>query len=71
MYCIETTGRTGLFLARSLPFIYTTLCCKEIRVPRQITVLRSGNLSQTLDLEKFCRGKWILLSTELVDGWLC
>ena len=31
-YCIERTGRIELFLARTLPSTYPTLCCKEIWV---------------------------------------
>jgi len=41
-YCIETTGRIALVLARRLPLIYPRLYYKEIRVYPKIS-------SQTLD----------------------
>jgi len=52
------------FLAWRLPSIYSTLCCKEILVPREISVLPSG-------YRKFRYGKSIALSTKLVDGGAC
>ena len=42
-----------LLLAWRLPSTYPTLCCKEIRVTPKISVLPSGTLSQTLDVENF------------------
>ena len=52
-YCVETTGRIGLVLARRLPATYATLSHKEIWVFRKIRALPPGTLSQTLDLENF------------------
>jgi len=52
-YCIETTGRIGLVLARRLPSTYTTLCYKEIWVSPKIRVLPSRTLSQIPDVENF------------------
>ena len=50
---IETVERIGLVLAWELPSICHTLCCKEIQVRSKISVLPSGTLLQTLDLENF------------------
>jgi len=74
-YCIKTTGRIELVLARMLPSAYPTLCYKEMYLqklgyfPRQLFVLNSGH-------RKFRHGKSIALSTKLVvvvvvDGRAC
>ena len=74
-YCIETTGRIELVLARRLPSICPTLCYKEIWVSPKIRVLPSGTLSQNTGLRKFRHGKSIALPTKLiavvVDGQAC
>jgi len=60
-YCIETTGRIELVLARGLSSTYPTPCYKEIRVSRTVPNSRL----------KFRHGKSIVLSTKLVDGRAC
>jgi len=41
------------FLACGLPSTYPTLCCKDIWISSKISILASGTLSRTPDLEKF------------------
>jgi len=48
----EMDGRIQLVLACRLLSTYPTLCCKETHVSAKITVVPSGTLSHTLDLEK-------------------
>ena len=50
---LKRLNESGSFLAWELRSPYPTLCCKEIHVPSKITVLPSGILLQTLDLENF------------------
>jgi len=52
-YCIETTGRSELVFLAWLPSTYPTLCSKRIWVSPKISILHSGNLSKTADLEHF------------------
>ena len=50
---LKRLNESGSFLAWELRLPYPTPCCKEIHVPSKITVLPSGILLQTLDLENF------------------
>jgi len=49
----KQVNESGWFLAWELHSIYPTLCYQEIHVPSKISVLPSGILLQTLDLENF------------------
>jgi len=50
---LKRLNESSWFLACELLFTRPTLCCKEIQVPSEIMVLRSGTLLQTLDSENF------------------
>ena len=44
-------NESGWFWARELLSTYSTLCFKEIQIPSNVSVLPSGTVHQTLDLE--------------------
>ena len=73
-YCIETTGRIELIVGIGLPSTDPTLCYKEICVSPKISVLPSGTLSQTSDLENFAtasRSRCQQLVVVVDDGRAC
>jgi len=67
-YCIETTERIELVLARRRSSAYPTLCYKEIRVSPK---LGTSLWNFVPGLTKFRRGKSLASSTKLVDDGAC
>ena len=53
LYRNDWTNPPSWFLACGLPSTYPTLCCEDIWISSKISILASGTLSRTADLEKF------------------
>jgi len=67
--CIYNYNRSSWFLACTLLSTYPTLCYKEIQVSTKITVLPSGTMSQTPDLENFALAyRSLYRVTDLAQG---
>jgi len=68
----DWTNRAGFWHGRFLnPSTYPTLSYKDIQVPPKISVLSSGNLTQTLDLKHFAKASRSCRQPDLLTTFFC